>query len=134
VREGVFVAGEIRSFRDLVAWQKAIELCQSVYEVSRSLPDDERFGLVAQARRAAISVPSNIAEGYGRRSKRDYLRFLNMALGSLCELETQLILSVRLGFASGDDVAPSVALVRDVDRLLSGLIRAVRSSAVCQPE
>lgn len=128
------MAAEVRSFRDLVAWQKGVELCQRVYEDSKCFPTDERFGLVAQMRRAAVSVPSNIAEGYGRRSRRDYLRFLNMALGSLCELETQLILAVRLGLASGDDVGASMALVRDVDRLLSALIRAVRLSEVGQPE
>jgi len=128
------MAAEIRSFRDLVAWQKGVELCQRVYEDSKCFPADERFGLVAQMRRAAVSVPSNIAEGYGRRSRRDYLRFLNMALGSLCELETQLILAVRLGLAGGDDVGASMALVRDIDRLLSALIRAVRLSKVGQPE
>ena len=128
------MAGDIRSFRDLVAWQKGVELCQRVYEDSKSFPADERFGLVAQMRRAAVSVPSNIAEGYGRRSRRDYLRFLNIALGSLCELETQLIVAVRLGLASGDDLGASMALVRDVDRLLSGLIRGVRLSKVGQPE
>ena len=128
------MAGDIRSFRDLVAWRKAVDLCQVVYDVSKRFPADERFGLVLQIRRAAVSVPSNIAEGYGRRSRGDYLRFLNVALGSLCELETQLILSVRLGLATGDDVAPGMALVRDVDRLLSALIRAVGRSAVHQPE
>lgn len=124
---------EIRSFRDLVAWQKAVDLCQTVYEVSKRFPADERFGLVAQIRRAAVSVPSNIAEGYGRRSKGDYLRFLNVALGSLCELETQAILAIRLGFATGDDMGPGMDLVRDVDRLLSALIRAIQSSDVTRP-
>jgi four helix bundle protein len=128
------MGSEIRSFRDLVAWQKAMDLCQEVYHLAQSYPADERFALTAQTRRAAVSVPSNIAEGYGRRSRRDYLRFLKVALGSLGELETQLILAVRLGLASGNDVAASMALVRDVDRLLSGLIRAVRLSKVGQPE
>lgn len=127
------MAAEIRSFRDLVAWQKAVDLCQTIYEASRRFPADERFGLVAQMRRAAVSVASNIAEGYGRRSKGDYLRFLNAALGSLCELETQLILAIRLDFVSGDDLAHSMTLLRDVDRLLSALIRALRSSNVKQP-
>jgi four helix bundle protein len=128
------MGSDIRSFRDLVAWQKAMDLCQEVYHLTQSYPADERFGLVAQMRRAAVSVPSNIAEGYRRRSRRDYVRFLNMALGSLCELETQVILAIRLGFTSGDDMAASMTLVRDVDRLLSGLIRAVRLSRVAQPE
>ena len=105
-----------------------------MYEATKRFPADERFGLVAQMRRAAVSVPSNVAEGYGRRSRRDYLRFLNMALGSLCELETQVILGIRLGFTSGDDMAASMTLIGDVDRLLSALIRAVRRSKIDQPE
>jgi four helix bundle protein len=128
------MASEIRSFRDLIAWQKAMGLCEQVYALSRGFPPEERFGLTPQMRRAAVSVPSNIAEGYGRRSKRDYLRFLNMALGSLCELETQLILAVRLDFTNDDGLATSMGLVRDVDRLLSALIRGVGLSRVPQPE
>lgn len=72
---------EIRSFRDLVAWQRAMELCERVYTLSSKFPSDERFGLTAQFRRAAVSVPSNIAEGYGRRRRQEYLRFLGIALG-----------------------------------------------------
>ncbi|MFH1747129.1 MAG: four helix bundle protein [Planctomycetota bacterium] len=119
---------EIRSFRDLIAWQKAMALCERMYTISKDFPSDERFGLTAQLRRAAVSVPSNIAEGYGRRSKRDYLRFLNVALGSLCELETQLILSLRLGFMDSDRAGPDMDLLREVDRILCGLIRALRDS------
>lgn len=116
----------IRSFRDLLAWQKAVELCRVVYVASRRFPDDERYGLTSQIRRSAVSIPSNIAEGYGRRSRGDYVRFLDVSLGSLCELETQLILAVRLDFVDGDTVAPCMSLVRDVDRILNALIRALR--------
>ena len=123
------MAAEIRSFRDLIAWQKAIDLCQRVYEVSQCFPADERFGLVAQIRRAAVSVPSNIAEGYGRGQKLDYVRFLRVARGSLFEVETQLLLAVRLGFANGDSVGLVSGLVREVDRIRCALIRAVRDSA-----
>ena len=122
------MASDIRSFRDLIAWQKAMELCQHVYAISKDHPPDERFGLTAQLRRAAVSIPSNIAEGYGRQRKRDYLRFLNIALGSLCELETQMILSIRLGFTDADKLGPAMDLLREVDRILCGLIRAVRNS------
>jgi len=121
---------EIRSFRDLIAWQKAMDLCQRVYDVSRRFPPDERYGLTAQTRRAAVSVPSNIAEGYGRHRTHDYLRFLNVALGSLCELETQLLLAVRLEFTGRDDIGGCMELLREVDRVLSALIRAVRDSAL----
>ena len=123
------MGSEIRSFRDLIAWQKAMALCEHVYAISQDHPPEERFGLAAQMRRAAVSIPSNIAGGYGRRSKQDYLRFLNIALGSLCELETQLILSVKLGFSDGDAVGPCMDLVREVDRILCALIRAVGDSA-----
>jgi len=123
------VASKIRSFRDLIAWQKSMELCQQVYAISKDHPADERFGLTAQMRRAAVSLPSNIAEGYGRRRKGDYLRFLNIALGSLCELETQMILSTQLGFTDSDKAGPAMDLLREVDRILCGLIRAVRNSA-----
>ncbi len=113
-----------------MAWQKAMNLCQHVYAVSRGFPPDERFGLIAQIRRAAVSVPSNIAEGYGRHRTQDYLRFLNVALGSLCELETQLILAIRLEFICTDASTSCMELLREVDRVLCALIRAVRDSAV----
>jgi four helix bundle protein len=123
------MGSEIRSFRDLVAWQKAMDLCQEVYRVTQSYPADERFALTAQTRRAAVSVPSNIAEGYGRGQKRDYVRFLRMARGSLFEVETQLLLAVRLELTNGDSGGRCMELVREADRILCGLIRAVRDSA-----
>jgi len=122
------MASEIRSFRDLVVWQKAMDLCRAVYALSSGFPTDERFGLTAQVRRAAVSVPSNIAEGYGRQRTNDYLRFLGMALGSLCEVETQVVLAVPLGFVPADNVGPCVESIRNVDRLLCALMRAVRDS------
>lgn len=123
------MAATIRSFRDLFAWQKAIDLCQEVYRLAQGFPGEERFGLTAQMRRAAVSIPSNIAEGYGRGRKRDYVRFLNVARGSLYELETQLVLVVRLGLADGDSAGPYTERVREVDRILCALIRAIRDSA-----
>jgi four helix bundle protein len=122
-------SGEIRSFRDLIAWQKAMELCERAYTLSHGFPADERFGLTAQLRRAAVSVPSNIAEGYGRGRTQDYVRFLSVARGSLYEMETQVILSVQLGFAAGDAAAACMNSIREVDRVLCALGRAVRDSA-----
>jgi four helix bundle protein len=119
---------EIRSFRDLVAWRKGIELCKRVYRLSAGFPDAERFGLTSQIRRAAVSVPSNIAEGYGRRSKQDYLRFLDISRGSLAEVYTQLVLAEELEFASKDRVGPGLELADEADRVLFGLIRAVEAS------
>jgi four helix bundle protein len=84
----------VRNYRDLVAWQRAMEFVEAVYELSRQFPSDERFALTNQLRRAAVSVPSNIAEGEGRFSKADFNRFLSMALGSLREAETQVEIAI----------------------------------------
>ncbi|MFH0980798.1 MAG: four helix bundle protein [Planctomycetota bacterium] len=122
------MGGDIRSFRDLIAWQKGIELCKRIYGLSSGFPDSERFGLTSQIRRAAVSVPSNIAEGYGRRSKQDYLRFLDIARGSLAEVYTQLVLAQELGFAKNESLGPGLDLADEADRVLFGLIRAVEGS------
>lgn len=87
----------IESYRDLEAWKHAIRLTRLVYRVSNGFPADERFGLTSQVRRAAVSIPSNIAEGWGRGTTTDYARFLRMAHGSLYEVETQCILAHELG-------------------------------------
>jgi four helix bundle protein len=89
-----------RAVRDLKVWQKGIELVEACYRVSAMLPADERFGLVAQIRRAAASVPANIAEGFGRWNAREFSRFLAMASGSLRELETHMVVASRLGFVT----------------------------------
>ncbi|MGB2984644.1 MAG: four helix bundle protein [Phycisphaerae bacterium] len=123
------MASAIKSFRDLIAWQKAIEFCKQVYAVSTAFPDSERFGLTSQIRRAVVSIPSNIAEGYGRRRTKDYLRFLDVAHGSLCEVETQLVLSSELGFTNPSSVGTCMELVHEVDRILNALVQAVRQSA-----
>jgi four helix bundle protein len=122
------MAGEIRSFRDLIAWQKAMQLCHQVYSISARFPPAERFGLTAQLRRAAVSIPSNVAEGYGRGHQQDYVRFLRIARGSLYELETQLTLAVRLEFATSDVAASTADLTRKLDRILCALINAVGKS------
>lgn len=88
----------INSFKDLIVWQKSMELVEKVYKITESFPTKEQFGLISQMRRAAVSIPSNIAEGYGRNSTGSYIQFLSIARGSLLELETQLELSKRLNF------------------------------------
>jgi four helix bundle protein len=107
--------------KNLVAWQVAMELAESVYRTTRSFPNDERFGLRMQVRRAAVSVASNIAEGHGRTSGKDYSRFVMIARGSLKEVETQLILCERLGFLTLADVKPLLDLSSRANRLLTGL-------------
>jgi four helix bundle protein len=114
---------QVKTFRDLIAWQKAMELARQVYRETANMPDSERFGLTIQMRRAAVSVPSNIAEGHGRESRTDYIRFLKMARGSLMELQTQLILAEELGFIRIS--ATLRELEAETDRVLQALIRGL---------
>ena len=115
----------IRSFKDIIAWQKAMDLVEQIYQLTVSFPADERFGLISQLRRAAVSVPSNISEGYGRRSRADYVHFLYMARGSANELETELLLSARLGFGSSDQIDSCLALTCEIQRILKGLVASL---------
>jgi four helix bundle protein len=116
----------IKSFRDLLAWQKAMDLVEHVYGVTKPFPSDERFGLTAQLRRCAVSLPSNIAEGRSRRTSRDFLNFLSIADGSLAELETQIELARRLKYVD-DPVAKSVQeAAQEVGRLINGLANSIR--------
>jgi four helix bundle protein len=115
--------GEIKTFKDLIAWQKSMLLAQDVYSASALMPDTERFGLTSQMRRSAVPIPSNIAEGYARQSTDEYLRFLRIARGSLAELTTQLELATRLKFIQPSPVLTS--LLSETDRVLQGLIRSL---------
>jgi four helix bundle protein len=112
----------LQSFKELRVWQRSYRLCVDIYRVTRTFPPEERFGLSAQLRRAAVSVPSNIAEGYSRETTRDYVRFLWMARGSLAELETQLMLATELRFTGGGDADKLLAEVNEVQRMLNALI------------
>jgi four helix bundle protein len=112
--------GQVKTFRDLIAWQKAMDLARTVYIASRQMPKDERFGLTNQMRRAAVSIPSNIAEGHCRYSRPDYLRFLRMANGSWGELSTQLKLAWSLELMPSD--AALLDCLAELGRILHGLI------------
>ncbi len=107
----------IHSFRDLLVWQRAIELVELVYTTSRNWPKVETYGLVSQVRRAAVSVPSNIAEGHGRATRGEFLHHLGIAYGSLMEVETQIVLAQRLGYITN--------AIADTGRPLHGLSRAL---------
>lgn len=114
----------IKTFRDLIVWQKGMALAKEVYKATSVMPDAERFGLTAQMRRAAVSIPSNIAEGYARQSRVEYIRFLKVARGSLAELRTQVLLSGELNFLRNSaEIGP---LLDETERLLAGLIRSLR--------
>ena len=116
----------IRTHRDLVAWQKGMALSKALYVATRRMPTSEQFGLTSQMRRAAVSVPSNIAEGYALESRRAYLKHLRIARGSLAELSTQWGLAIDLTMIPSN---PQVlSLLQETDRVLQGLIRAVRRS------
>jgi four helix bundle protein len=116
----------LSSYRDLLVWQKAMELVVETYRFSSSFPKEELYGLTSQLRRASVSVPSNIAEGYGRASRKEYLQFLYVAQGSLKEMETQAILAEMLGFASKSSTELLLEKGAVAGKLLGGLIRALR--------
>jgi four helix bundle protein len=109
-----------RCFTDLIAWQKAMDLVEAVYRATRGFPSDERFGLTSQVRRAVVSVPSNIAEGQGRASTREFLHFLSIAYGSLLEVETQIHIAHRLGYMEAQQKAVIMAATNEIGRVLNG--------------
>jgi four helix bundle protein len=115
------------SYRDIVAWQKGMALVTSVYKASQVFPEREIFGLTRQLRKAVLSVPSNIAEGKGRDTKRDYLQFLYRARGSIYETQTQLEVARNLGFLSDETYAPLCDEAAQAGKVLNGLIRNVKS-------
>jgi four helix bundle protein len=108
-------------YSELSVWQKAMDLVAETYRLAPLLPADERFGLVAQMQRAAVSIPSNIAEGHGRKSTGAYLNHLSIASGSLAELETQAHIALRLNHVKHEHVEPSLTQADEVGRMLSGL-------------
>jgi four helix bundle protein len=116
----------VRSYRDLRVWQQAMDLAEATYRATKRFPSAERYGLVTQLRRAAVSVASNIAEGHAR-SLGDYLRHLLVSSGSLSEMETQFILSTRLGFLRPADAEALLQSCHQVGRMLGGLRKALRA-------
>jgi len=119
--------GEINSHRDLLVWQQAMEFAVAVYGVSKSWPKEETYGLTSQARRAAVSVCANIAEGYGRENRGSYLQFLRIAQGSLKEVETHLEIAARIGIESKDRIAGPLEQSESVGTLWSLLIRKLEN-------
>jgi four helix bundle protein len=117
----------IRNYSDLIAWQKAMTLAESVYKATQLLPREERYGLMSQMRRAAVSIPSNIAEGEGRGDDGNLLHSLRVSYGSLRELETQMLLAKRLRFLKEADTQPVFEQCGEVGRILNGLMTTVKS-------
>jgi four helix bundle protein len=123
-------ADEIRDYRDLVVWKEAMEIAELVYSLTKSFPREEVFGLTAQMRRAAVSIPSNIAEGFGRAQRGSFVQYLRIAQGSLKELETQSLLSMRIGFLPNEQLA---GLQSRCERLGRRLVQFIRSLERASP-
>jgi len=119
-------APDVRTFRDLVAWQKGIRLSLLVYRLTKRFPDEEKFGMVSQMRRSAVSIPANIAEGYGRGRRAEYIRYLEIGRGSLFELQTYLELAREMQWVDGEDLAAVARLADEVDRVVSALLRSLK--------
>jgi four helix bundle protein len=113
-------------FKDLIAWQKAMDLVEGIYRLSEAFPPRENYGLSNQLRRAAVSVASNIAEGQARYSKKEFRHFLRAARGSLAEIETQVLIAHRVGYINQDSSGRCIGHVKEVGRILAGLISSLR--------
>ncbi len=124
----------MQDVKELRVWQRGIELCKAVYEATDTFPRSEIHGLTGQMRRAAVAIPSNVAEGRGRGTRRDYRQFVVIARGSACELETQTIVARELGFLSEGASGELLTSVRKVARMLNGLARALGSAKEASPE
>ena len=119
----------MKDHKDLIVWQKSMLLVEEVYRLVRMLPKEETYALSDQMRRAVVSIPSNIAEGNGRESEKEFLRFLSIAQGSNAELETQLIICNRLGYISSDDLGIVLSLQAEVSKMLRTLIKKLLANS-----
>lgn len=123
----------IKSYRDLKVWQKAVDLAVDCYRLTGRFPRSEMYGLTSQIQRSAVSVPANIAEGHGRDHLGDYLHHLSTANGSLMELETHLLIAVRLTYLRSEDLKPVLLQTAEVGRMLNGLTSKLKSSKISRP-
>jgi four helix bundle protein len=116
----------VTCYRDLKVWRAAMRLALDCYQLTRHFPKDELYGLTSQIRRAAVSIPSNIAEGHGRLHRGDYVRSLSVAIGSVQELETEMMLARRLGYSTAEETRDAAQLADEVGRMLGALTRRLR--------
>ncbi len=124
---------QVRTFKDLLVWQKAFELVVEVYRITKTFPRDETYGLTAELRKTVRSVPYNIAEGHKRETTTEYIRFLNIAGGSAAELETQLLLAQRLKYLEGETADRVLSQRNEVERMLDALVRSLKSRRAARP-
>jgi len=115
----------LKSFKELKVWQKSYKLCLKVYKITKKFPKTEVYSFTSQMRRAALSIPCNIAEGYGRKTTPDYLRFLYMSYGSICELETQILLAGDLEYIETESLSELQSDIGEVERMLKALIKSI---------
>ena len=111
----------VQHYQELIVWQKAMELVERVYRMTRTFPKDERFGLTSQIQRAAVSIPSNIAEGHARSSKKEYRNFLSISQGSTAEVETQTLIAARLGYVTSKQTENIMSLLDEISRMLNAI-------------
>ena len=117
----------VKNYKDLLVWQKAMDLTVEVYRLVKFLPREETYALSDQMRRAVVSIPSNIAEGHGRNSTKEYIKFLSVARGSQTELETQLQICVRLKYLSEDEALLALNLCDELNKMLNALMNSLRA-------
>lgn len=117
----------LKNYKELNVWQKSYQFCLEIYKITMSFPKEERYGLTSQIRRAAVSVPSNIAEGYGRKTTKEYIQALYIAYGSNSELETQIMLSGDLGYINAKNLEKLQKDIGDIERMLKGLISSLEN-------
>ena len=117
----------LKNYKELKVWQKSYQICLEVYSITKAFPKEEIYGLTSQIRRSAVSVPSNIAEGYGRKTTPEYIRYLYVAYGSNCELETQILLSYDLSYTKPEDTKKLQGDIGEVERMLKALIKSLEN-------
>lgn len=120
----------IKSYKDLIVWQKAILLVTEIYSITKTFPDSERFGLTNQLNRAVVSIPSNIAEGWGRESNKNHLQFLRISRGSLMEVETLILISKNLNYINDQTFKIISDTIEEVGKILQGLIRSIQQKII----
>jgi len=118
----------MKSYRDLIVWQKSMEMVTLIYQLLKQFPDVEKFGLTSQIKRSSVSIPSNIAEGYGRNYTKDYCRFLQIARGSLFECQTQLQIGINLNFVDKNQLKEIKELSIEIEKMLNSLIKKLTNA------
>ena len=117
----------VKSYQDLIVWQKSMDLVVVCYRIAQSFPKEEIFGLTSQLKRSVVSIPANIAEGHGRLTRGEYINFLGIAQGSLRETETHLLIAKRLNFTRDEQLQPAISLIEEIGKMLTNLILKLRN-------